>query len=105
LHDANRGASEQYIVLNTKNEIARWVLRINVACRERLPFIEIDQVKRLNGLLKWATWYHYPSSEYLTGLREFLPRWKDIPGLLPELCPPPNQLTSRMFELSRNPFS
>jgi hypothetical protein len=102
LHQAN--TSDQFIVLNTKNEIARWILRINDSCRQRMPMIGIDQVKLLNDLLKWSAWFQ-TASEKFTALREFVPRWRDIPGLPTELCPPPIQITPRMFELSRKPLA
>src|SRR5208337_1437428 len=43
LHPANN--SDQYVVLNTKNEFARWILRINDACQQGLPLPGVDQVK------------------------------------------------------------
>jgi molecular chaperone HtpG len=101
LHPAT--SSDQYVVLNTKNELARWVLRVNDACRQHLPMIGIEQVKLLNDHLKWCAWFQSVSEKF-SALREFIPRWRDIPGLPPELCPPAVHITPRMFELSKKPF-
>jgi molecular chaperone HtpG len=94
------GSTNDYVVLNNKNEIALWVLRVNDACRQHVPTISIDQVKRLNHLLKWTAWFN-SVGEYFDTLCKFIPKWKEIPDLPPNLRPPPIQITRRMFELRR----
>jgi len=95
LHPANN--SDKYVVLNAKNEFARWVLRINDACQQGFALPGVDQIKLLNDLLKWCAWF--PGTEKFATLREFVSRWREIPGLPPELVPPPTQLSYRMFML------
>jgi hypothetical protein len=90
---------EQYILLNTKNDFARWILGVNDACRQGLPGPGIEQVKVLNDLLKWVTWFQTVSDKF-DPLRDFVTRWSEIPGLPPGLCPPPIRLSRRMFMLS-----
>jgi len=95
LHPANN--SDQYVVLNTKNEFARWILRINDACQQGLPLPGVDQVKLLNHLLKWCAWF--PGSPEFATLCQFISRWREIPDLPPELVPPSTRLSYRMFML------
>jgi molecular chaperone HtpG len=96
LHQANN--SDHYVLLNTKNEFARWILRINDACQQGLSLPGVDQVKLLNGLLKWSAWFPGVSDKFPT-LCEFVNRWREIPDLPPELVPPSTPLSYRMFML------
>jgi hypothetical protein len=95
LHSANY--SDSYVLLNAKNEFARWVLRINEVSQQGLPFPEVDHIKQLNDLLKWSAWF--PNGEKFPMLCNFINRWRAIPNLPQELIPPSTRLTYKMFML------
>jgi molecular chaperone HtpG len=94
LHPANN--DDEYVVLNSKNELARWIIRINDACRQGSASPGVDQVKILNDLLKWSAWF--PGTEKFARLCEFISRWREIPALTPELVPPSIRLSPAMFK-------
>lgn len=98
LHRAT--GSDQYVLLNTRNELARWILRVNDCCRRSLPGPGIDQIKVLNHLVKWSAWFQTASDEFHT-LCEFITRWREITDLPSELAPPSTRLSPTMFRLPR----
>jgi hypothetical protein len=96
LHPANTG--NEYVLLNAKNEFTRWILRVNEACQKGSSLPGVDQIKRLNDLVKWCAWFPAVTDKFAI-LCEFISRWREIPDLPLELAPPSASLSPKMFTL------
>jgi molecular chaperone HtpG len=87
--------NDRYVLLNTENEVARWLIRVNTNWQHGSSVIAVEQIKRLNGLFQWNAWF--PGTDDFVKLVEFVNRWREIPGLSPQLYPPSVRLSVKMF--------
>jgi hypothetical protein len=90
------GHSVDRIIINKNNIFVCWLIDVKNRLDVEQETLRRQQFQRLVRMFFDAV--RYPSS-YLASLTTFLERWRQMPGLPPELYPPDIEFTARMFQL------